>query len=150
MVQWLRIQRNCTSLLRSPIELYLASPWLEGMEPLALVILTHWNFLRNFWRPAVSRHPSSICYDGQPPIDEETTPLSASLSWAIAIHCGLQNHCRHAEGSGAGGVQTAKASRKQSSLSGKESAQGCLPTLKAELQSCGDCLEIASQGFFIL
>ena len=26
-----------------------------------------------------------------------------------------------------GGVQTAKASRKQSSLSGKESAQGCLP-----------------------
>ena len=32
-----------------------------------------------------------------------------------------------AEGSGAGGVQTAKASRKQSSLSGKESAQGCLP-----------------------
>ena len=29
--------------------------------------------------------------------------------------------------SGAGGVQTAKASRKQSSLSGKESAQGCLP-----------------------
>ena len=30
------------------------------------------------------------------------------------------------EGSGAGGVQTAKASRKQSSLSGKESAQGCL------------------------
>ena len=28
---------------------------------------------------------------------------------------------------GAGGVQTAKASRKQSSLSGKESAQGCLP-----------------------
>ena len=33
----------------------------------------------------------------------------------------------NAEGSGAGGVQTAKASRKQSSLSGKESAQGCLP-----------------------
>ena len=32
-----------------------------------------------------------------------------------------------AEGSGAGGVQTAKASRKQSSLSGKESAQGCVP-----------------------
>ena len=32
-----------------------------------------------------------------------------------------------AEGSGAGGVQTAKASRKQSSLSGKESAQGCIP-----------------------
>ena len=32
-----------------------------------------------------------------------------------------------AEGSGAGGVQTAKASRKPSSLSGKESAQGCLP-----------------------
>ena len=31
------------------------------------------------------------------------------------------------EGSGAGGVQTAKASRKQSSLSGKESAQGCIP-----------------------
>ena len=31
-----------------------------------------------------------------------------------------------AEGSGAGGVQTAKASRKQSSLSGKESAQGCV------------------------
>ena len=30
-------------------------------------------------------------------------------------------------GSGAGGVQTAKASRKQSSLSGKESAQGCIP-----------------------
>ena len=29
--------------------------------------------------------------------------------------------------SGAGGVQTAKASRKQSSLSGKESAQGCIP-----------------------
>ena len=28
---------------------------------------------------------------------------------------------------GAGGVQTAKASRKQSSLSGKESAQGCIP-----------------------
>ena len=27
----------------------------------------------------------------------------------------------------AGGVQTAKASRKQSSLSGKESAQGCVP-----------------------
>ena len=27
----------------------------------------------------------------------------------------------------AGGVQTAKASRKQSSLSGKESAQGCIP-----------------------
>ena len=27
-----------------------------------------------------------------------------------------------------GGVQTAKASRKQSSLSGKESAQGCVPT----------------------
>ena len=34
-----------------------------------------------------------------------------------------------AEGSGAGGVQTAKASRKQSSLSGKESAQGCIPKL---------------------
>ena len=33
----------------------------------------------------------------------------------------------NAEGSGAGGVQTAKASRKQSSLSGKESAQGCIP-----------------------
>ena len=32
-----------------------------------------------------------------------------------------------AEGSGAGCVQTAKASRKQSSLSGKESAQGCIP-----------------------
>ena len=32
-----------------------------------------------------------------------------------------------AEGSGAGGVQTANVSRKQSSLSGKESAQGCLP-----------------------
>ena len=32
-----------------------------------------------------------------------------------------------AEGSEAGGVQTAKASRKQSSLSGKESAQGCVP-----------------------
>ena len=32
-----------------------------------------------------------------------------------------------AEGSGAGGVQTAKASRKQSSLSGKEMAQGCIP-----------------------
>ena len=30
-------------------------------------------------------------------------------------------------GTGAGGVQTAKASRKQSSLSGKESAQGCIP-----------------------
>ena len=30
-----------------------------------------------------------------------------------------------AEGSGAGGVQTAKASRKQSCLSGKESAQAC-------------------------
>ena len=29
--------------------------------------------------------------------------------------------------SGAGGVQTATASRKQSSLSGKESAQGCTP-----------------------
>ena len=29
--------------------------------------------------------------------------------------------------SGAGGVQTANASRKQSSLSGKESAQGCIP-----------------------
>ena len=29
--------------------------------------------------------------------------------------------------SGAGGVQTAQASRKQSSLSGKESAQGCIP-----------------------
>ena len=28
---------------------------------------------------------------------------------------------------GPGGVQTAKASRKQSSLSGKESAQGCIP-----------------------
>ena len=34
---------------------------------------------------------------------------------------------RVARGSGAGGVQTAIASRKQSSLSGKESAQGCLP-----------------------
>ena len=32
-----------------------------------------------------------------------------------------------AEGSGPGGVQTAKTSRKQSSLSGKESAQGCTP-----------------------
>ena len=30
---------------------------------------------------------------------------------------------------GAGGVQTAKASRKQSSLSGKESAQGCQQNL---------------------
>lgn len=38
-------ERNCTSLLRSPIELYLASPWFEGMEPLALIILAHWNFL---------------------------------------------------------------------------------------------------------
>ena len=35
----------------------------------------------------------------------------------------LSSHSR----SGAGGVQTAKASRKQSSLSGKESAQGCIP-----------------------
>ena len=36
-------------------------------------------------------------------------------------------HLIYLEGSGAGGVQTAKASRKQSSLSGKESAQGCIP-----------------------
>ena len=35
--------------------------------------------------------------------------------------------CARPSGSGAGGVQTAKASRKQSSLSGKESAQGCIP-----------------------
>ena len=34
---------------------------------------------------------------------------------------------RGPEGSGAGAVQSAKASRKQSSLSGKESAQGCIP-----------------------
>ena len=40
-----------------------------------------------------------------------------------------------AEGSGARGVQTAKASRKQSSLSGKESAQGCIPKRLLE-KSC--------------
>ena len=36
---------------------------------------------------------------------------------------------------GAGGVQTAKASREQSSLSGKESAQGCIPIVK---DVCGE------------
>ena len=41
--------------------------------------------------------------------------LECEVKWLIA------------EGSGARGVQTAKASRKQSSLSGKESAQGCIP-----------------------
>lgn len=30
-------ERNCTSLLRTPIELHLASPWLEGEQPLALI-----------------------------------------------------------------------------------------------------------------
>ena len=59
-------------------------------------------------------------------LQEEITnfPLDPELSRSqrAAQHLGV-----FAEGSGAGGVQTAKASRKQSSLSGKESAQGCLP-----------------------
>ena len=40
---------------------------------------------------------------------------------------GLRSPLESRRGSLGGGVQTAKASRKQSSLSGKESAQGCLP-----------------------
>ena len=36
-------------------------------------------------------------------------------------------YCHPAYLTSTGGVQTAKASRKQSSLSGKESAQGCIP-----------------------
>ena len=60
--------------------------------------------------------------------------MAVSLAFLELI---LDNQCHHlktprnqilcAEGSGAGGVQTAKASPKQSSLSGKESAQGCIP-----------------------
>ena len=38
-------ERNCTSLLRNPIELHLASPWFEGEQPLALI---PW-LIRIFW-----------------------------------------------------------------------------------------------------
>ena len=60
-------------------------------------------------------------------------------SWILTLLAAASHSCQRVplpscwallsctEGSGAGGVQTAKASRKQSSLSGKESAQGCLP-----------------------
>ena len=47
--------------------------------------------------------------------------------WKPAVEAYGEVRGLFAEGSGAGGVQTAKASRKQSSLSGKESAQGCIP-----------------------
>ena len=50
----------------------------------------------------------------------------AGLSSALAfpLDLGARPLCRRLR---AGGVQTANASRKQSSLSGKESAQGCIP-----------------------
>ena len=54
------------------------------------------------------------------PREAQSSIRVARESWGLR-----SSHC--AEGSGAGGVQTAKASRKQSSLSGKESAQGCIP-----------------------
>ena len=67
------------------------------------------------------------------PLEKEMATHSSILAWRIPWMeepGGLQStgsQSLSAEGSGAGGVQTAKASRKQSSLSGKESAQGCIP-----------------------
>ena len=35
---------------------------------------------------ALIPHPSGFYYDGQASVDQEITPLSPSLSWAVTIH----------------------------------------------------------------
>ena len=56
-----------------------------------------------------------------------TRHLAVVQGLSCSVACGIFLDQRSNLYSGAGGVQTAKASRKQSSLSGKEIAQGCLP-----------------------
>ena len=75
--------------------------------------------------PAGAGNPLNPIRDGDRglqlfPMNEEF-PVSAGPK--------VPRHAGFPRGAGAGAVQTAKASRKQSSLSGKESAQGCVPQL---------------------
>ena len=60
-------------------------------------------------------------------LDGITDAMGMSLSKLQEMVKDREGWHAKVHGSGAGGVQTAKASRKQSSLSGKERAQGCIP-----------------------
>ena len=106
----------------------------SGKEPTSLC-RRHKGLRFNPWVPKIlwSRkwQPTLVSLPGASPWAEEPGGLQSGLGLTLdppLLTCGASvSPSAQERGSGAGGVQTAKASRKQSSLLGKESAQGCLP-----------------------